>query len=153
MPSELFYEGRLIEDAVKTPGVRSPEQSITLGIEGYDHIDALIRFLDGHGDKPIFVGREFGVVYWSVHFLRLINYTTNHSSLSEVSTYCVHVIHTPYQYHFAHGDICSMINCRSGRWKNKEAKNFLRELMTREIADNNQIAALPGQYELIEEQT
>jgi hypothetical protein len=149
LPSELFYEGRLIEDAVKTPGVRSPEQSVTLGIEEYDHIDALIRFLDGQGDKPTFLGGEFGVVYWTVHFLQKLNHTTKHSNSSEVSTYCLHVIHTPYPYHYAHGNIRSMINCCLGKWKNKEAKSFLREIMTREIADKNQIAALPGQYELI----
>jgi hypothetical protein len=43
-----------------------------------------------------------------------------------------------------------MINFLPKKWKNKDAKQFLRELMTREIADNNQIAARPGQYELVE---
>jgi hypothetical protein len=150
LPNELFYEGRLIEDAVKTPGVRSPEQSATLGIEEYDHVDALIRFSGCHGDEASFLGEEFGVVFWNVNFLRLINYKFNVANNTEVIVYSLHVDHTPYSYNFSHGDIRSMINCLPNKWKNKDAKQFIREHMTREIADNNQIAARPGQYELVE---
>jgi len=150
LPCELFFEGRLIEDAIKTPDVRSPEQSVTLGIEEYDHVDALIRFPGSHDDEPSFLGEEFGVVFWNVHFLRLINYTFNAMNTSEVIVYSLRVDHTPYSYNYSHGDIRSMINFLPKKWKNKDAKQFLRELMTHEIADNNQIAARPGQYELVE---
>jgi hypothetical protein len=57
LPSELFYEGKLIEGSVKIPNVRNPEQSVTLGIEGYDQIDALIHFTTEEDCDPIFLGR------------------------------------------------------------------------------------------------
>ena len=56
------------------------------------------------------------------------------------------MVHSPYEHNYSHGDIRSMINCVVTKWESKTAKQALRELMTREISDNGQIAASPGQF-------
>jgi len=146
LPRELFYEGRLIEGSVKVPNVRNPVQSVTLGIEGYDEIDALIFFPTENDCERAFLGQSYGVVFWTFEFLASLNYSYSVNKSTEMYTYCLQVVHSPYEHNYSHGDIRSMINCVVTKWESKVAKQALRELMTREISDNGQIAASPGQF-------
>jgi hypothetical protein len=65
---------------------------------------------------------------------------------NETYTYCLQVVHSPYEYNYSHGNIRSMINCVAAKWESKTAKRALREFLTREITDKDQIAVSPGQF-------